>query len=123
MNKNHLFIFFVVSALFFSCSSDKKYDTWEIYNGSNEGVKYSTLSRIDTTNVHKLTVAWQYNTGDADTTNHSQIQCNPIIIDGILYATSPKLKLFAVDAASGDEKWVFDPVKWSASKREGKPLR
>jgi quinoprotein glucose dehydrogenase len=119
MNKNHLFIFFVVSALFFSCSSDKKYDTWEIYNGSNEGVKYSTLSRIDTTNVHKLTVAWQYNTGDADTTNHSQIQCNPIIIDGILYATSPKLKLFAVDAASGDEKWVFDPVKWSASKRGG----
>ncbi|MEM9259376.1 MAG: PQQ-binding-like beta-propeller repeat protein, partial [Bacteroidota bacterium] len=41
--------------------------------------------------------------------NHSQIQFNPIVIDGILYGASPQMKLFAVDAATGAEKWVFDP--------------
>src|SRR5262249_928599 len=33
----------------------------------------------------------------------------PIIVSGILYATSPKLRLIALDAATGKEKWAFDP--------------
>ena len=43
--------------------------------------------------------------------NHSQIQCNPIIVDGVLYGTSPQLKVIALDAATGAERWVFDPQK------------
>ncbi len=68
-----------------------------------------SLTQIDSTNVQQLHVAWTYRTGDADTANHSQIQCNPIMVNGVLYATSPVLKLFALDAASGKEKWVFNP--------------
>jgi quinoprotein glucose dehydrogenase len=60
--------------------------------------------------VKDLAVAWTYRTGDADTVNHSQIQCNPIIVNGVMYATSPKLKLIAVDALTGQPKWVFDPT-------------
>ncbi|MEL7533726.1 MAG: hypothetical protein AAFN10_20605, partial [Bacteroidota bacterium] len=41
--------------------------------------------------------------------NRTQIQCNPLIIDGILYASSPALKVFALDAATGEQKWSFDP--------------
>ena len=44
-----------------------------------------------------------------DAEDRSQIQCNPIIIDGVLYGTSPKMKLFALDAATGGELWRFDP--------------
>jgi quinoprotein glucose dehydrogenase len=40
-------------------------------------------------------MAWEYHTGDADEAGNTQIQCNPIIVDGIMYATSPKLKLLA----------------------------
>jgi len=46
-------------------------------------------------------------TGDAF--NGSEMQCNPIIVDGVLYATTPKLKVIALNAATGQLKWSFDP--------------
>ena len=99
----------IVSYLGLSCNSNKdKYNTWQVYGGSKQNIHYSTLNQIDTTNVRSLQVAWQYNTGDSD--HGTQIQVNPIIVDGILYGVSPKLKLFALDAATGAKKWVFDPV-------------
>lgn len=102
----------MTGSLLFSCGpSDNRYTTWNVTGGSKENIRYSTLTQIDTSNVSQLQVAWTYHTGDADTVNHSQIQCNPIIVDGVMYATSPKLKVVAVDAASGQEKWVFDPHK------------
>jgi quinoprotein glucose dehydrogenase len=85
-----------------------KYSTWTAYGGSKENIHYSTLTAIDTGNVGQLQPAWEYHTKDGDSS--SQIQVNPLIIDGILYGISPKLKLFAVDAATGHPKWVFDPA-------------
>jgi quinoprotein glucose dehydrogenase len=90
-------------------TKDSTYTTWKVTGGSKANFRYSSLTQIDSTNVKQLQVAWTYHTGDADTVNHSQIQCNPIIVDGVMYGTSPQLKLFAVDAATGQEKWVFDP--------------
>jgi quinoprotein glucose dehydrogenase len=84
--------------------------SWEVYGGTKEGIRYSSLTEIDTGNVAQLAVAWTYHTGDADTTHHSQIQCNPVIIDGILYGSTPQQKIFAIDAATGKEKWVFNPL-------------
>lgn len=92
-----------------SCTnSEEKYTGWQVYNGGKEGLKYSSLTQINTTNVNQLQVAWTYHTGDADTVHHSQIQCNPIMVDGVLYGVGPQMKLFAVDAATGIQKWVFD---------------
>src|SRR5664279_1231412 len=59
----------------------------------------------------QLRVAWIYHSGDADTAAHSQIQCNPIIVNGTLYGTSPLLKLFALEAGTGKKKWVYDPFE------------
>jgi quinoprotein glucose dehydrogenase len=91
------------------CIADDAYTGWGQYKGSNENIHYSSLTQVDTSNVNELTVAWEYHTRDADTANHSQIQCNPIIIDGLMYGTTPQMKLFALDAATGKEKWVFNP--------------
>lgn len=103
---------FTLAVLLPSC--DKKAETdysgWNIVGGNPSGNKYSSLSDIDTSNVQQLKVAWEYHTLDADTAAHSQIQCNPIIVDGVLYGTSPKLKLFALDAATGEEKWAYEPL-------------
>lgn len=95
----------------YSCSVPESpvYAEWRMYGGSAANIKYSGLKQIDTSNVSQLKVAWIYNTGDADTVTHSQMQCNPIIVDGVLYGTSPNLKLIAVDAVTGKEKWVFNP--------------
>ncbi len=94
-----------------SCKAPVKesYKNWEVYGGTKDAMHYSSLTEVDTNNVSQLLVAWTYHTGDADTASHSQIQCNPIVIDGILYALTPKMKMFAVDAATGKQIWVFDP--------------
>ena len=109
-HKGFLSIILISFIICFGCSSpDKKYTSWAVYNGTKEGLKYSSLTQIDTNNVDQLSVAWTYHTGDADTAHHSQIQCNPIVVDGILYGVTPQMKLFAIDAGNGEEKWVFDP--------------
>nr|ACN58820.1 PQQ-dependent glucose dehydrogenase [uncultured bacterium BLR12] len=56
-------------------------------------------------------MAWTFSLQDRDSIgNHSQNQCTPIMIDGVLYASSPRMKLFALDGATGEQKWVFDPA-------------
>jgi quinoprotein glucose dehydrogenase len=93
----------------YSCRSKQEYTSWPQYKGSNENIHYSSLTQVDTGNVKQLQVAWEYHTGDADTANHSQIQCNPVIIEGMMFGVSPKMKLFAADAKTGKGKWQFNP--------------
>ena len=98
--------------IFFTAGCNRSpdpFEGWKVVNGNPTGNKYSSLAQIDTSNVKLLKTAWIYHTGDDDTAAHSQIQCNPIIVNGTLYGTSPQLKLFALDAATGYEKWVFRP--------------
>ena len=105
--------------LFVACKQAEHPTTqaeWRVYGGSSENTRYSSLTQIDTSNIGKLQVAWVYNTGDADSINHSQIQCNPIVVDGVLYATSPRLKLLALDAATGKLKWAFNPADSNQNK-------
>ena len=94
------------------------YNDWRVYGGNKENNHYSSLKEIDTGNAPTLQVAWEFHTQDSGTM--SQIQMNPIVIDGMLYAISPKLKLFALDAATGKQKWVFDPQQQSSG--EPKPF-
>ncbi len=103
---------FGLSVLFYSCKNNTSQDdaTWRVYGGSKKSQHYSSLKQIDTSNVKQLRVAWTYHTNDADMKAHSQIQCNPIVVNGLLYGTTPRLKLFALDAATGVQKWVFNPA-------------
>jgi quinoprotein glucose dehydrogenase len=82
---------------------------WPVHGGDPGHEQYSTLRQIDASNVEGLTLAWTYHTGDARSDDRSQIQCNPIVVGSILYATSPGLKAFALDAATGHPLWTFDP--------------
>ena len=86
-----------------------KYKKWNVYGGTKESIHYSALTGVDTSNAGRLQPVWEYHTRDGDTS--SQIQVNPVIIDSTLYGVSPHLKLFAIDAASGRPKWVFDPAR------------
>lgn len=82
---------------------------WAAYLGDKARSHYSELDQINEQNVTRLQVAWVYNSGDARKDNQSQIQCNPLVIDGVLYGTTPQVKLVALNAASGKELWRFDP--------------
>lgn len=103
-------IFFAVLLMSCSRSANTEYKTWKVVLGDKGSTHYSSLRQINRRNVKNLRVAWTYHTGDADTNGHSQIECNPIIVNGLLYGTSPKLKLFAVNAATGKQVWVYNPA-------------
>jgi len=83
-----------------SCKDRSDYTGWRVSGGSKKAQHYSSLTQIDSNNVGQLQVAWEYHTKDADDKNHSQIQCSPIVVDGILYGTTPRVRLFAVDNTS-----------------------
>ena len=82
---------------------------WPVYLGDAASSHYSTLDQINTRTIARLQAAWTFHAGGMDTNNRSQIQCNPLIIDGVLYGTTPDLQLFALAADSGKELWRFDP--------------
>lgn len=86
---------------------------WHGYLGDDRSTQYSELSQLDTSNVSKLRLAWRYDGGEAHPDNRSQIQCNPLIIDGKLYGTTATLKLIALDASTGELLWEFDPFSGS----------
>ncbi len=90
------------------CGSTPDVD-WAHYLGDPGSSQYSPLDQIHADNVGELQLAWTYHSGGADPDGRTQIQCNPIIIDGVLYGTSPRLDLFALDAATGKELWRFVP--------------
>ncbi len=114
--KNDCFILGIASLIFFliACESSsvqkKEYGEWKVKGGTNENIRYSSLKQIDTSNVAHLRIAWTYYSEKRDSTKYGPMQCNPIIVNNILYGVSPKLKLFALDAASGRELWAFDPA-------------
>ena len=80
---------------------------WPHYGGGPENTRYSPLAQITPANVGSLRVAWTHDTRDAF--EGSEMQCQPVVADGVLYAASPKLRVFALDAATGEQKWSFDP--------------
>jgi quinoprotein glucose dehydrogenase len=79
---------------------------WPVYGGNSDNTHYSTLSEITPANVARLKVAWTYETHDEF--KGSEMQANPIVLGGVLYATTPKLRVIALDAATGRELWSFD---------------
>jgi quinoprotein glucose dehydrogenase len=76
-------------------------------NGGVDNIRYSALTQINRENVNRLEVAWTYDSHDSF--KASEMQSNPVVVDGVLYATTATLKVVAIDAASGKEIWKFDP--------------
>ena len=84
---------------------------WPVYRGDPQGNQYSPLAQIHAANVHRLERAWEYRTGDAN--ERSTMHANPIVVDGVMYVTTASLKMVALNAATGQELWVFDPARYN----------
>src|SRR5262245_5670436 len=83
---------------------------WHVNSGSPDGTRYSPLAEIHRGNVRRLEVAWRFRVDDMRQDPASTIQCTPIVVDGVMYLTTPGLKVVALDAASGRKRWEFDPL-------------
>ncbi len=74
---------------------------WTRSHGDNGARRYSTLRQITKENVRELEVAWTFRAGDGK----ANVQCTPIVVDGLLFAPTPGKAIVALDAATGVEKW------------------
>jgi len=83
-------------------------DDWVTTGADLGNSRHSALAQINRENVSQLRAAWTYHTGDA-LTQRSEIQATPIVIDGVLYTTTPALAVIALRADSGTLLWRFDP--------------
>jgi len=84
--------------------------TWAVYKADSESTSYSVLNEINKENVHQLKLAWKFNPDDAvEGSRFAASQCNPIIIDGVMYLASARHRIYAVDAGNGKQIWSFDP--------------
>lgn len=113
-------LFFVL--LLSGCKPKQSFDgeagkNWPTYGGNKAGNRYSPLTQINTANVNNLQVAWKYDARDPMDTSGlgpqrtREIQCQPIVVDGVLYGTTPTLNSFALEAATGKQFWKFEPTK------------
>lgn len=92
--------------------ADAELKKWERSLGGESSNRFTALTQIDKANVAKLEVAWTYHSGDGT----SNIQCNPIVVDGVMFVPTGGWNIAALDAASGQELWRFNVP------REGKAL-
>ena len=79
-----------------------KYTGWAEYLGGPDKNHFSTLDQIDTNNVHKLKVAWVYESPDT-----GQVQVNTIVVNGLLYGVTAGLQAYALNAATGKQLWIY----------------
>jgi quinoprotein glucose dehydrogenase len=74
-------------------------------HGGTNNIRYSPLTLINTRNVTELRLAWTYDSNDAFP--GSEMQSHPVVVDGTVYVTTPTMKVAAIDAATGEERWTF----------------
>ncbi|HEV8400493.1 MAG TPA: family 16 glycoside hydrolase [Gemmatimonadales bacterium] len=80
---------------------------WPVYGGGPESIRYSSLTQINRETVKHLTVAWTFDASDGVAS--SELEVNPIVLRGVLYATTVSLNVVALNAATGELLWRFDP--------------
>ena len=78
-------------------------DTWPTYNGDYSGRRYSTLSKINQSNINSLSLAWLYRAAGAPGGGPGgRISATPVMVNGVLYFTMPD-HVWAIDARTGRE--------------------
>jgi quinoprotein glucose dehydrogenase len=86
---------------------------WPFYGGDQGGTKYSTLTDINSGNVSHLQVAWTWKTGEKELpqfgSKPGMFEVTPLMIDNVLYLSTPYSKVVALKAGSGEVIWSFDP--------------
>jgi membrane-bound PQQ-dependent dehydrogenase (glucose/quinate/shikimate family) len=88
---------------------------WRFYGGDAGGTRFSSLQQINRQNVGALKRAWTYHTGEKNRGNETDrhhiapFETTPVVVDGMLYLSTPSNRVVALDAETGKEIWQFDP--------------
>ncbi len=88
---------------------------WANYGNDPGGMRYSPIKQINIENVKNLKPAWAYQSGELKTYQGTNIaskaafEATPLMINGVLYFSTPTNRIIAIDAATGKELWVYNP--------------
>ena len=85
-------------------AADREPGSWLSHGRTYSEQRFSPLSQINLDNVERLGLAWYYDLDD-----HNVVEATPLIVDGFMYVSGPMGKVYALDARSGEEAWVFNP--------------
>jgi quinohemoprotein ethanol dehydrogenase len=77
---------------------------WLTYGGTYDEQRYARLSQVKKDNLDKLGIAWTY-----DLATSRGVESTPIVVDGVMYVTGAWSIVYALDAKTGEELWVYDP--------------
>jgi len=112
-------------ACLFFLSSAVSAQKWRFYGSDAGGTRFSSLQQINRSNVVKLQRAWSYHMGEADrggneTDQHhvAPFESTPLVIDGVLYFSTPSNRVIALESESGKEIWQFDPQSGHSGQRQ-----
>ena len=103
----------LLPALVFIAAANAADSGWTVYGADAGGTRYAPLKQITHENVGRLRVAWTYHTGalqpETALNEKAAFEATPILVDGLLYLTTPFNRIIALDPASGTERWSYDP--------------
>lgn len=98
---------------------------WPFYAGDAGSTRYSALDQINIGNVNDLELAWRWDSVDADILEKAKnirpgyFKNTPLMVDGILYVTTPLNQIAALDPGTGETLWVTDPKIYEGDVRRG----
>jgi sulfocyanin len=96
----------VTDAMLVGAGSDTSDATnWVMYGGGYNNQRYSPLAQVNTSTVKDLALAWTYKTGVP-----LSFETTPIVVDGVMYATTAGSKVIALNAVTGQQLWRYEPV-------------
>ena len=93
----------LLSAVFVAAQDGSTRQNWPHYGGAYQFWRYSALDQINRSNIKKLVPAWAFQTGDVD----GGLQATPIVVNGVMYLSSSRNRVFAIDAETGTELWHY----------------
>ena len=128
-------IFLLLSAVAnIQAQTGERSGEWHFFGGDSGSTKYSSLDLIDKENVANLEIAWRWESVDGrfnidqlkaeypnlqvanDVSNVSidSLKAAPLMVDGVIYISTPFYQAAAIDAASGETLWVHDPRSYAS---------
>src|SRR5262245_23673549 len=109
------------AAASFSAQTPPPTADWSTYAGDPQGRRYSPLTQINRTSVARLKLAWQYGVADlragATVNAAGRSQAVPILVHGVLYTSTARRTIVALDPATGKEIWKHELEKGGAPNR------
>jgi quinoprotein glucose dehydrogenase len=105
----------LLSNLLAVAAAAQEHGEWHYYGHDPGGTRHSPLDAINRQNVNQLQVAWTYRTGELDRLagtpflKRVTFEATPLVVDGVMYISTATARVLALDAATGEHRWTFDP--------------